>query len=320
MTAAVTEELSRLPPTRVCCRRAEVATLLRFAATLHTTGGLLTLTAVLDTEPLARRVRTALTQLYGCPSDIQVLPTGAGHPGGYRLRVAGMHGATLGRQTGLVDPRGHPIRGLPRTVVAGGMCDAAAAWRGAFMATGMLTEPTRSPTLDIRCPTTETALALVGTARRLGITTKTRQHHGAEYVACRDPDAIGTLLQRMGAPLTRGRWEHHRAHRPPPATSQHPGFSDANLDRATQAAHTAADRTHRALQILGDTIPAHLADTAALRITHRHISLEALGQLADPPMTKDAIAGRLRRLLTLADDTAHHTGIPDTTTDPATQT
>jgi len=34
----------------------------------------------------------------------------------------------------------------------------------------------------------------------------------------------------------------------------------------------------------------------------------------------DAIAGRLRRLLTLADDTAHHTGIPDTTTDPATQT
>ncbi len=39
MTAAVTEELSRLPPTRVCCRRAEVATLLRFAATLHTTGG-----------------------------------------------------------------------------------------------------------------------------------------------------------------------------------------------------------------------------------------------------------------------------------------
>ncbi len=45
--------------------------LLRFAATLHTTGGLLTLTAELDTEPLARRVRTALTQLYGCPSDLQ---------------------------------------------------------------------------------------------------------------------------------------------------------------------------------------------------------------------------------------------------------
>ncbi len=59
-----------------------MATLLRFAATLHTTGGLLTLTAVLDTEPLARRVRTALTQLYGCPSDIQVLPTRGRAPRG----------------------------------------------------------------------------------------------------------------------------------------------------------------------------------------------------------------------------------------------
>ncbi len=33
----------------------------------------------------------------------------------------------------------------------------------------------------------------------------------------------------------------------------------------------------------------------------------------DPPMTKDAIAGRIRRLLALADNTAHRTGIPDTT-------
>jgi len=41
-------------PTRVCCRRAEVVTLLRFAATLHTTDGLLTLTAELDTKPIAR--------------------------------------------------------------------------------------------------------------------------------------------------------------------------------------------------------------------------------------------------------------------------
>jgi len=31
---------------------------------------------------------------------------------------------------------------------------------------------------------------------------------------------------------------------------------------------------------LGDTIPAHLADTTGLRITYRDFSLQALGQLA----------------------------------------
>ena len=66
--------------------------------------------------------------------------------------------------------------------------------------------------------------------------------------------------------------------------------------------------------ILGDQVPDNLTAVAALRITHREVSLEALGQMLDPPMTKDAVAGRIRRLLALADNTAWRTGIPDTTT------
>jgi len=68
------------------------------------------------------------------------------------------------------------------------------------------------------------------------------------------------------------------------------------------------------LVILGDQVPENLTAVAALRMTHREVSLEALGRMLDPPMTKDAIAGRIRRLLALADNTAHRTGIPDTTT------
>ncbi|CNV13607.1 sporulation transcription regulator whiA [Mycobacterium tuberculosis] len=37
-----------------------------------------------------------------------------------------------------------------------------------------------------------------------------------------------------------------------------------------------------------------------------------LGRLADPPMTKDAVAGRIRRLLSMADRKAKVDGIPDT--------
>ena len=40
--------------------------------------------------------------------------------------------------------------------------------------------------------------------------------------------------------------------------------------------------------------------------------MEELGSLAVPPMTKDAIAGRIRRLLAMADKRAHDLGIPDT--------
>ena len=65
--------------------------------------------------------------------------------------------------------------------------------------------------------------------------------------------------------------------------------------------------------ILGDDVPEHLADAGRLRVQHREASLEELGRLADPPMTKDAVAGRIRRLLSMADKRAKELGVPDTT-------
>lgn len=89
-------------------------------------------------------------------------------------------------------------------------------------------------------------------------------------------------------------------------------FDDANLRRSARAAVAAAARVERALEILGDEVPDHLVAAGQLRVTHRQASLEELGQLADPPMTKDAVAGRIRRLLSMADKKARTDGIPDT--------
>ena len=49
-----------------------------------------------------------------------------------------------------------------------------------------------------------------------------------------------------------------------------------------------------------------------LRLEHKQASLEELGQLHEPALTKDAIAGRIRRLLAMADKKAQDLGIPDT--------
>ena len=66
------------------------------------------------------------------------------------------------------------------------------------------------------------------------------------------------------------------------------------------------------MKILGDDVPEHLAEAGQLRVQHRQASLEELGRLADPQMTKDAVAGRIRRLLTMADKRAEDLKIPDT--------
>jgi cell division protein WhiA len=230
----------------------------------------------------------------------------------YVVRV-NSDGDALARQTGLVDANGRPVRGLPPQVVSAAICDAEAAWRGAFIAHGSLTEPGRSSSLEITCPGPEAALALVGAARRLGIVAKAREVRGVDRVVIRDGDAIGVLLTRLGAHESVLAWEERRMRREVRATANRlANFDDANLRRSARAAVAASARVARAMEILGPEIPDHLKEAGELRIQHGQASLEELGSLAVPPMTKDAIAGRIRRLLAMADKRASDLGIPDT--------
>ncbi len=287
--------------------------MLRFAGGLHVVTGRIVVEAELDTGAAARRLRKEIAEIFGHPSEVAVLA-----PGGLRkhnhwlIRVA-RDGDALAHQTGLVDSKGRPVRGLAPQVVSGAVCDAAAVWRGAFLAHGSLTEPGRSAALEGTAPGPEAALALVGAARRLGVPAKARDVRGSDRVVIRDCDDIGALLTRIGAHDSVLAWEERRMRREVRATANRlANFDDANLRRSARAAVAAGARVQRALEILGENAPEHLTSAGQLRLANRQASLEELGQLADPPLTKDAIAGRIRRLLALADKRAREHGIPDT--------
>jgi DNA-binding protein WhiA len=156
-------------------------------------------------------------------------------------------------------------------------------------------------------------MALVGVARRLGIIAKPREVRGVFRVVIRDGDAISAMLTQMGAHGQLLKWEELRLRREVRATANRlANFDDANLRRSAQAAVAAGARVARALEILGDDVPKHLKYAGELRVKHKQASLDELGRLANPPMTKDAIAGRIRRLLATADRRASDLGIPDT--------
>lgn len=314
LTAAVKEELTKVAVPRRTPLIAELATLLRFVGTLHQHGARLALEAEVDTEAIARRVVAGIDHLYHFPMELNILGSGANSPHRYLLRLD-PHGGDLARLLGLLDRRGVAVRGLPAAVVAGSVEDAAAAWRGAFLAHGSLTEPGRSCSLEVTCPCPEAALAMVGAARRLGINAKSREVRGTDRVVIRDAEQIGEMLRVIGAPETRAVWEDQRKRREVRATANRlANFDDANLRRSARAAVASAARVERAIEIMGDDIPDHLLAAGMLRLDHRQASLEELGRLAEPPMTKDAIAGRIRRLLSLADRRAEELGVPDTET------
>ena len=313
LTGDAKEELSHLEVTRPSARKAEAAAMLRFAGGLHLVAGRVVVEAELDSAAVARRLHGIIADMYGHRAELAVLaPSGIRRTTRYLVRVE-REGGMLARQAGLLDARGRPVRGMPPFVVGGALVDAEAAWRGAFLAHGSLTEPGRSSALEITCPGPEAALALVGAARRMGIQAKSREVRGVERVVIRDGDAISQILARMGAHASVLVWEERRTRREVRATANRlANFDDANLRRSARAAVAAGSRVQRALEILGEDIPDHLQEAGRLRLEHKQASLEELGQLAQPPMTKDAVAGRIRRLLAMADKRAQELGVPGT--------
>src|SRR4029453_14323683 len=210
MTAAVKDELSRVDVPKPCCRRAEMAALLRFAGGLHIVSGRVVVEAERDTGAVSRRVRREIAEVYGYPSEVHVLASGGLRKGSHYIVRIVKDGEALARQTGLLDVRGRPVRGRR---------------------------------VEITCPGPEAALALRGAARRIGITAKEREVRGVDRVVIKDGDAIAALLTRIGAHASVLAWEERRVRREVRATANRlANFDDATLRRSARAAVAAAAR------------------------------------------------------------------------------
>lgn len=141
LTAEVKEELGAIQSGKTTVRAAELATILRFSGGLHVISGRIAVESEVESEQLAKRIRKDIAELYGVRAEITIVSaSGVRRTSHYLVRVLD-GGETLARQTGLLDARRRPIRGLPNRLTTGSREDLAAVWRGAFLASGSLTDP-----------------------------------------------------------------------------------------------------------------------------------------------------------------------------------
>src|SRR5437763_14983542 len=102
MTAAVKDELSRVTITRAPARRAEIATMLRFAGALHLVGGHIVVEAELDTGSVARRLRKEIAEVFGHGSEVQIVASSGLHLTSRYLVPVTKDGEGLALQSDLV--------------------------------------------------------------------------------------------------------------------------------------------------------------------------------------------------------------------------
>jgi cell division protein WhiA len=298
----VREELATIAPERECDRRAELSALFHSAGSLHLRGaGDWGLHLDLGSGAAARRA-FALLRESGLRSEIRTYRRRAFDTATrYQLHVAGDTDALdVLVAAGVVDRRHAPLERPPRKVVARSCCRAAYL-RGAFLGGGSLTLG-RSPHLELRTASAESAALLAQLAREEGVelATAERSTHAVAYA--KSWEVIESLLAVMGAAETVLALEERSVVAETRSRANRLANADhANLVRTNRSARRqlAAVEQLRANDEL-DGLPDPLREAADLRLRYPTESLRELAARADPAATKAALHRRLRALEKLA--------------------
>ncbi len=178
---------------------------------------------------------------------------------------------------------------------------------GCVPSRGSLAEPGRRCVLQGASPGPEVALALVGAALRLNVAAQASQVRGGHRVVIGDNAAVGVLLAQLGAREGMLAWQQLQTRRQARSTSSPvPSFETANQRRVARAATVGGWPGCRQRRRCWPTRP---RSTCWRRGGCGGTPAGVAGgtrRPGRPADDQDAVAGRLRRLLCLAD--RHATG------------
>lgn len=176
--------------------------------------------------------------------------------------------------------------------------------RGSFLARGSISSPARSHHMELALPGRKDALLLQSLLRRENLKAGLVQRRGSWVVYLKDADEICELLKLMGASSAVFEYENIRARKSLKNSVQRlVNMDDANVSRTVEAGlrQLADIRTIDEEKGISH-LPRALRELARLRMENPDASMEELGLMMSPPISKSAVNHRFRRLSRIASD------------------
>lgn len=174
--------------------------------------------------------------------------------------------------------------------------------RGAFLASGSMSNPENSYHLDIGCGTEERAQQIREIMETLGIPAKVifRKNQWIAYL--KDSEAIVDMLGNMGASNALMEMENQRILKEMRNNvNRQVNCETANIHKTVSAAVRQIEDIRFLEQTVGfKSLPPSLAEMAQLRLEYPNATLVELGKYMDPPVGKSGVNHRLRKLSELA--------------------
>lgn len=295
-----------------CCRKAELAGLLRGAGSLEWAGGRLRLAFTADNPAVARHAFRLLKEVFAGPVELSVAhQRRLGRSRIYRVQAwepGGAGEAGLSRpwrarllELGLTAPEFLPLEHI-RPAVLHKHCCKVAFLRGAFLARGSVAEPQRAYHLEFTALSRGHAEDIQRTLQALRIPAKlaSRARHWVVYL--KSGERIGELLALLGARNTLLGWEELRLRREVRSDINRTMNCDtANVDKSVAAAMEQVQAIQALAAYPGlQALPDRARQVAEARLAHPEASLQELARVLDPPATKSTVYHHLRRLQDLA--------------------
>jgi cell division protein WhiA len=293
----VRRELVARPPAKDCCGLAFLSGLIRHSGSLQVRGGGELAVVAELADPAAARLAFSLLRKRG--GDCEILSFRE-HRFQRRnrvlLRIAGGGSLQLLHEAGVLSTGLAPLERPPGRLLRHSCCRGAYL-RGAFVACGSVAAPRRPAHLELRTSDLDGAEALadVGAREQIGLRSARRRGHAIAYLKARDD--VCDLLALIGAHDAVLSFEEAAViSATREAANRLTNCDRANLGRVSAAAH----RQSEAIALLDlDRVDPELRRVAELRLAHPSSSLAELGQRARPPMTKSAVARRMKTLISL---------------------
>lgn len=306
-SSKVKEELSRsLSPARHCCI-AETAAIIslcgkvmiseedHYAIKIHT-----------ENVAVARKYFTLLKKTFNISTDVSIrrnaylnrsrtyTVTIKEHEDAMRV----LHAAKL------LDERGEVLENLSvvKNLVIQQSCCRRAFIRGAFLASGSLSDPEKFYHFEIVCATEEKAGQLQSIIATFGLEAKIVKRKRYYVVYIKEGSQIVDILNVMEAPVALMELENIRILKDMRnSVNRQVNCETANINKTVSAAMKQKEDIEYIRDTMGlEKLPENLSEIARERLDKPEATLKELGETLDPPVGKSGVNHRLRKLCDLA--------------------
>lgn len=303
----VKQELMHVVPERHCCMLSELSAITQTIGSLMLMGrGKLRVVYHTENTDLAKRIFQLLQVRLQITAQIEyrLLPRFGGRQE-CLLTVSEQDTPRLLASMRMMRPSEgeYVYRGVPRAAITRKCCQQAFL-RGALLGTGSVSDPASGYRAEITLPNEERAENIRRVMEKCGIDASTTKRRNTVVLYVKKGDDVVTLLAATGAHSALMEMENIRIRRDSLGkTNRALNCDSANISRQLNAARAQAEKiTDFSLSCSLAGLSHELSELARIRMLNPDVSLEQLGQMLTPPVSKSAVNYRMRKLMKIIDE------------------